>query len=146
MNSKERGLETFSKGYSCAQAVFSALSESIGIDRQSALKTAGAFGGGMGRNGLTCGAVTGALMAIGYKYGKDSDGDTTSKENTYKKVNLFFEDFKNMHGALDCSSLVKHDVTNDVEYKKAVESGVFKNLCPKLVESAIEIAEKILKD
>lgn len=146
MNSRERGLETFGKGYNCAQSVFSALSESIGIDRQSALKTAGAFGGGMGRNGFTCGAVTGALMAIGYKFGKDSDGDTTSKENTYKKVDIFFDEFKKLHGALECSALIKHDVTNDEEYKKAVDAGLFKTLCPKLVESAIEIAEKIIKE
>jgi len=39
-----------------------------GLDRETALKVAGAFGAGMARTGGTCGSVTGALMVIGLKY------------------------------------------------------------------------------
>jgi len=36
-----------------------------GLDRETGLKVAGAFGAGMARMGETCGAVTGAFMVIG---------------------------------------------------------------------------------
>lgn len=145
MENKEIGVEMFSKGYNCAQAVFAALAEEIGIDKLTALKVGGAFGGGMGRNGLTCGAVTGALMAIGYKYGKDSEENTTGKDFTYKLVNQFFKEFVEENGSIECKTLVGYDIVKEEEHKAAADKGVFKTVCPKVVGNAIEIAERLLK-
>ena len=62
--------EIFSKGFSCSQAVFASLSSEYGVDSDTAKKIAGAFGGGIASNGELCGAVSGALMAIGLKHGR----------------------------------------------------------------------------
>jgi C_GCAxxG_C_C family probable redox protein len=61
-----RALKLFSDGnkYNCAQAVLGAFCEESGLDINIAFKLANGFGGGI-RCGETCGAVSGAVMAIG---------------------------------------------------------------------------------
>ena len=80
MNQVECALSCFQEGFSCAQAVLSAYGPQYGLDRELALKVAGAFGGGMGHMGQVCGAVTGAFMVIGLKYGKTCAEDNETRE------------------------------------------------------------------
>ena len=56
-------------GYSCSRAVLATFSGTFGLDRDMAIKVAGAFGGGMSHLCQVCGAVSGALMVIGLKHG-----------------------------------------------------------------------------
>lgn len=56
------------EGFNCSQIVLSSFAEDLGLDSEMANKVATCFGGGMG-SGDTCGAVTGALMVLGLKYG-----------------------------------------------------------------------------
>jgi len=70
MDEVEHAVSCFKDGFSCSQAVLSAYGEQFGMNREMALKVSGAFGGGMGHLGETCGAVTGAFMLVGLKYGK----------------------------------------------------------------------------
>jgi len=51
----------------CAQTVVSVFAGQMGLDLDTAVRVAMAFGGGMGRGGNTCGAVTGAYMVLHYK-------------------------------------------------------------------------------
>ncbi len=54
----------FEEGCSCAQAIFSTYAESLGVDRQTAMKLSSGFGGGMGRMALTCGTPTPATTLV----------------------------------------------------------------------------------
>ena len=65
MSKAEVAVDCFEEGFNCSQAVVSAFAPELGLDRETALRVAAAFGGGMGRTGETCGAVSGALMVIG---------------------------------------------------------------------------------
>ena len=95
MTKAEEAIEIFSKGFNCSQAVFAVFSESYGIEKESALKIACGFGGGM-RNCEVCGAVTGAVMVIGARYGHRSESDTEGKAYCYKKTREFTEDRKSV--------------------------------------------------
>ena len=64
-----RAKENFQSGYSCAQAVFLACTEDMGLDTETRARLASSFGGGMGGMRQVCGAVSGMLMALGLKYG-----------------------------------------------------------------------------
>ena len=65
MNNPERAVALFKEGFNCSQAVLAAYGEQFELKQELALRVAGAFGGGMGRMGETCGAVTGAIMVRG---------------------------------------------------------------------------------
>ncbi len=140
----EKALECFNNGFNCAQAVFSTYSEELGLDAETSLKVAGAFGGGMGHIDETCGAVTGAIMLIGLKYGKYKADDNAAREKSYSLAQVFAEKFKSIHGSLRCSELLGYDLSKDDELKAAREKGLFKSICPVLVKDASEIVESIL--
>jgi len=69
MSRVEEAVSCFADGFSCSQSIVSTYGTEFGVDREKALKISTGFGGGMGRLGGTCGAVTGAIMVIGLKYG-----------------------------------------------------------------------------
>ena len=62
MSRVERAVRRFAEGFNCSQAILSAYAEHFGLEEETAMKVAAGFGGGMGRLGRTCGAVTGAFM------------------------------------------------------------------------------------
>jgi C_GCAxxG_C_C family probable redox protein len=69
MQEADIAVDYFESGYSCSQGILTAFGEMFGLDNDIAIKVAGAFGAGMSYLGQTCGAVSGALMVIGLKYG-----------------------------------------------------------------------------
>lgn len=143
-NRAEEGVKLFKEGWSCSQAVLSVFSKDFGLEPEKAFKISQAFGGGMARTGETCGAVTGALMVVGLKYGRTRPKDEDAKEKTYSLVLDFFKTFKAHHGSLICRELIGTDMSTPDGHRKASESGVFETLCPKFVADAVEILERIL--
>ncbi len=144
MSRAQDAVQSFKQGFSCSQAVLAALSEPLGLDRERALKISQGFGGGMARMGLTCGAVTGAMLAIGLKYGRTRPEDEEAKEKTYSLVHEFLRRFQDRHGSIVCRELIGVDLSSPQGHNLGVERGVFENLCPRFVADAVEILEQIL--
>ena len=133
-----------SQGLSCSHAVFSVYAAEYGLDKDAAAKIASGFGGGMGRMGQTCGAVTGAYMVIGLKYGAAS-GDREVKEKTYRAIREFAEQFKAKHGALVCKDLLGCDISTPEGFEKMKKLGLHEKVCTRLVRDACEILDEMLK-
>lgn len=142
----EKAINCFSNGFNCAQAVLTAFSDDFLCPKKVALQISGAFGSGMGQLGETCGAVTGALMVLGLKYGKYKQDDTTSKDRTYANVKRFNDAFIYSFGSIKCSELIEYNLSKPEELTKAREAGVFQCICPKLIERAVNILESLVKD
>jgi C_GCAxxG_C_C family probable redox protein len=140
----EKAESLFGEGFNCAQAVLGAFSPGLGLAREQALGVAGAFGGGMGHRGETCGAITGALMAIGLKYGKRSAGDDQARERAVSKAQEFVDRFRALHGATLCRDLVGYDFAKPGQIEEAKKSGVLTTRCPRFVRDAAEILEELL--
>jgi C_GCAxxG_C_C family probable redox protein len=66
----------------CSQAVISALQEGLDIGDNQSLKAATAFAGGMARRGESCGALVGALMALGLEEGREKLEDLPKLQTT----------------------------------------------------------------
>ncbi len=117
-----------------------------GLDRETALKVAGAFGGGMARMGETCGAVTGAFMVIGLKHGKTKADDDEARERTYELANAFATRFKQRNKSIVCRDLLGYDLSTGEGRDAVAEKNLFLTLCPRFVQDAGEILEKIWND
>jgi C_GCAxxG_C_C family probable redox protein len=105
MKSAEYGKNLFTEGLNCAQSVFSSLLKESGLDKREAAKIASAFGGGIMDMGKTCGAVTGALMALGLKYGTVFPYEYEKKMILKEKANEFLSSFQKEFGSLECEYL-----------------------------------------
>lgn len=135
----------FKKGINCTQAIASTYGGQFGLDPETAVKLAAAFGSGMGM-GEVCGAVTGALMVIGLKHCKGAGSRLLSIDRTEEVAHEFTERFKAMHGTVVCRELLGCDVTTSAGLKTAKQEKHFKKRCPEFVKDAALILEEMLKD
>jgi C_GCAxxG_C_C family probable redox protein len=144
MNRKERAEAIFKEGFSCSQAVLAAFSDEFGFPREPALRISQGFGGGMARMAETCGALTGAFMVIGLKYGRTQAEDDAAKEKTYALCLELVRRFRARHGVLRCRELLGCDIGTPEGAKIARDEKLHDDLCPQLVVSAAEILEDLL--
>ena len=145
MNKPDEALSCFKETFGCSQAVFSTYATEMGLDRETALRVAGAFGGGMARMGETCGAVTGAFMLIGLKYGQTKADDGAAKKKTYQLVHEFVEKFKERNQSIVCRELLGVHPGTPEGLHAFKEKDLKNTICAKLVRDAAEIVEEILE-
>ena len=134
----DEALELFGTGIDCSQVVFSEFATQMGMDRETALKVAAGFGGGMWE-GETCGAVAGGLMAIGLKYGHV---DEKNKEVMMAKSMEFKRKFAARNGSCICRELLGLKIPEDME--QILAENKFATVCNNAVASACEIVAEIL--
>ncbi len=143
MNHADTAAAVFAQGLSCSQAVFSAYAAEYGLDQDAASRIASGFGGGMGRMAQTCGAVTGAYMVIGLKYGA-ATGDREAKEKTYRLVREFAAQFRAKNGSLACKDLLDCDISTPDGFEKMKKLGLHEKVCTGLVRDACDLLDEIL--
>lgn len=132
----------FENGYACSQSVLSTLAPDLGLDEETALKISSAFGGGMVRHGEVCGAVTGALMTLGLKFGSATADDEEAVRSASQEL---MHRFKDENGSLLCRELLGYRLIVPEERERARDSGVFDTVCPFLVQRAVHLAEEIMQ-
>ena len=142
MTKADIAAKNFEAGYNCAQSVLLAFCEDLCIDEEEALKISCGFGGGMGGQGETCGAVSGAYMIIGLKYGRVKLEDKQAKEKTYLLIREFAEKFKKKNRYISCRELLGMDLLSE---EKTVLSERKNKVCPQMVRDAAEIVEEFLE-
>lgn len=143
MTNAERAKAIYKEGFSCAPAVLATYCEQFGLQRDKALKIATGFGGGM-HLGQTCGAVTGAIMVIGLKYGKTKADDNKAKEKTFEVSKRFADKFRARYGSIECKALLGCDITTPEGLKEARDKKLFTTICAEYVATAAEILDEIL--
>jgi C_GCAxxG_C_C family probable redox protein len=144
LSKAEEADNQFEKGYSCAPSVLSTYSEQFGLEEELALKIACGFGGGIGRTGRTCGAVTGAVMVIGLKHGQADVTDEESRQETHELVKEFIDKFTALHGSVECRELIGYDLSNPAEFELARASSDVQRKCHGFVHDAACILEDVL--
>ncbi|MBN1906692.1 MAG: C_GCAxxG_C_C family protein [Deltaproteobacteria bacterium] len=143
MNRTENAVDKFNQGYACSQAILTEYCELFDLDNETALKLATGFAAGM-RNGRTCGAVTGAYMVLGLKFGDQNCVTADGRKKVYDAVVEFINSFEQGYGSTDCEKLLGCNVGTADGMKKAKEENLFYTICPKLINSSSEILETIL--
>ena len=133
----------FEQSFNCAQAVLAPFAERFGLPRETALKLGTPFGGGIGHTGQVCGAVSGAMMAIGLAQGTAID-DKPQKEACYALVQAFQTRFLARHSAVTCPGLLGLDISDPAELERARALGLFHTRCPAFVGDAVVITAELL--
>lgn len=134
--------EKFESGYNCSQSVLFVCMDKNQISQDTALKIANGFGAGMGRMQEVCGAVTGAIMVLGLKYGRGENEDRNATEQTYQKTRDFIKSFEDIHDSIICRELLNGcDLRTEEGQTEFMEKGLLENTCVKCVETAVRILE-----
>ena len=138
----KKAMAYFLDGYNCAQSVLLAMFESWKGRNELVPKIATALGGGIGRCGSVCGALTGGVLAIGARYGSN-EPSADKRARAYELSQILYRRFESQHRSVLCRELIHYDLTKAEELEKARKSEVFEKECPKLVKSVVEILLEI---
>jgi len=114
MTAKEKASELHGKGFNCAQSVLLSMSDVTGLDEKTAAAVACGFGLGAGCREL-CGALSGAVMAAGLKYGAENRARVNAADREI--VAAFREKF----GAVRCEDLKAAGISCDAVIAFAAE-------------------------
>ncbi|MDV2481452.1 C_GCAxxG_C_C family protein [Methanoculleus sp. Wushi-C6] len=140
----EKAVACFMQGCNCAQAVSSVFARDAGVPEEVILRAATGFGAGVGRTGGACGAVSGAVLAIGLIFGSTEPEEKEAKDRTYAVTQEFISRFVRKHGTVSCTGLLNCDLSTDEGLARAREQGLTRTLCPGYVRDAVEILEELL--
>lgn len=99
-------VQKFREGFNCAQSVFNTYAGELGIAPDIALRVANGFGGGIGRKQEVCGAVTGAIMALGLLHGRGEHDGPEKTDRLYVEVRALIDAFTERHGTICCRDLL----------------------------------------
>ncbi|NPD91040.1 C-GCAxxG-C-C family protein [Xylanibacter muris] len=102
-----RSEELFMMGFNCSQSVVAPFAGLYGYTEEQALRLSAGLGAGIGRMRLTCGAVCGMAILAGMDCGSSVPGDREGKSANYKVVQMLAEKFRDVHGSICCSELLK---------------------------------------
>ena len=145
MTRAEKALELFANNFNCSQAVLTAFASDFGLDEKLALMLGTQFGGGA-RNGEMCGAVSGALMVLGLKYGHFESENNEQKQRAYAVATEYTKRFKELNGSIVCRDLLGYDLTKPEDSAWIKEKNLFRTVCPEMIRSAVEVLEGVLAD
>ena len=166
--------ELFRSGFNCSQAIVAVFSEEYGFPAETAIRMAYPFGRGMGGCGCTCGALTGAMMVIGMKYGTASQigmkygvagqpemksgaagqpemkygaagqDETDNKKLAREKTLRLIEFFENEHGTTLCNDLTGLDQRKLNGPELMAMLPHFHSRCQKFLETVVTFLEEEL--
>jgi C_GCAxxG_C_C family probable redox protein len=143
MNEAQKALDLFNNGLNCAQSVLSGFCEQLGIDSETAKNLGRPWGGGVGRMGQMCGALSGAIMVLGLSQGSEPD-ETQARKKVSESVRELVRRFEQRNGTALCRELLGADVSTKEGQRKIKEDELAKKLCPKFVKDAAEILGELL--
>jgi len=143
VESATRAIRLSESGCSCSQSVFGAFAPRLGMDEDVAVRVASGFGGGM-RMGDTCGAVTGAFMALGLALAGDACRTAEGRQAVSDAVVEFASRFRERNGALSCRDLLGCDIHTPEGRQSATDRNLFETRCRDLVRDAAAMVESLL--
>ena len=143
MNKADLACKNFSNGLNCAQSILCAYAPEFSLEHELVLKIAVPFGGGICRQGETCGAVSASLMVIGLKAYDKNANINDAKMHIYEISQKFIAEFKSINNSSLCKELLGFDFSKPEEASIIKDKKITANLCPKFIRDVCMILEKI---
>ena len=143
MERSEQAKEHFLSGYNCAQSVVLSFADDLKYSKELALKISAGFGGGMGKQQETCGAVTGAIMVLGLLKGEGVNNNDELKSEAYSSVKELSREFTAVYKTTSCKELIGCDLNTPEGSAKFKEEKLMENVCAGCVAKAVQIVESI---
>ena len=117
-----------SEGFLCSEAVLMATSRYLGIEDHLIPRIATGFGAGVGACGSVCGALSGGVMALGIKFGRDSPIRKEGKR-PYDFASELLDKFETKYGCISCRELTRCDLRSESGRRKYNDERIWVTRC-----------------
>ena len=132
------------KGFLCSEAVLKALSKALDIDNKVIPRIATGFGAGIGRHGEICGALSGAIMGLSLKFGRNHPSETPEDTPPYEFGQTMMNLFVTRFGHIRCSDLLGLDIASEEGLKDYQKQNCWQTKCRDFVREATGLAYDLL--
>ncbi len=140
----EKASRFFDNHYSCAEAVVLAGQEFLGSRYRLPSSAASVLGGGIAGKGMTCGALTGALLLVGLAHGRRCPQEEDQHQRALEMACSILERFKKEHGTWTCEGLTGYDLNNPSDREMFGSDPRRRERCRSYVETAGRLLEEVL--
>jgi C_GCAxxG_C_C family probable redox protein len=120
------------------------VSQELGIENPIIPRIATAFGGGMGGVGSACGAVVGAVMAIGLAHGREEPSQ--SRDQAYALTRQVYQGFQQEMGSTICRELTGLDLTTPEGVRDIFATGVAMRVCLRAGSTGYRLALAAIRE
>ena len=143
-----RAEELFMQGFNCSQSVAAAFADVYGYTEEQMLRVSAGFGAGIGRLRLSCGAFNAMALLVGLDCGSVTPGDREGKSYNYKVVQQLAERFREEHGSLICSELLRLKKGAPLTYEASERTAEYYKTrpCVRQIISAARIYAEYLEE
>ncbi len=117
-----------------------AVSGFFGVGEGWLPRVATCFGAGLGRRGEMCGALAGALIAVGLRYGRREGEGDEAKERSYERAAYVVGAFRERFGTILCRELIDLDLGDPDERETYQQKNIRDKFCVDYVTAAVKVA------
>lgn len=132
------------KEFLCSESVLLAISELLSIRSKLIPKVATGFGAGIGGQGEVCGAVSGGILGLGLRFGRNDVKKESVKPYWY--ASDFLKRFKAEVGNLSCRELTGCNFNTEGGRRRYVEEKMWETRCQQLIAVASGIAFDLISE
>lgn len=137
-------VEYHAAGFNCAESVLKALVEELGLPAGNVPAVATGFGGGVGRTGGICGALTGAVMALGIAVGRSSVDQAELKARANEAALSIVRKFEAEMGSTICRDISGFVLCIPEQMEEWKRQRVSETRCRQAIEAAVRVASGLI--
>ena len=134
------------EGWLCSESVLQALAEALNVSSELIPRIATGFAAGIGRSGELCGAVSGAILGLGLRFGRDSLEEAVGDRKPHWFATEMVKEMKERHGSATCAGILGLDLQDPEDMKRYYELDHWETTCRDLIREATSLAYDILQE
>jgi len=137
----------------CTRCVLQALDEHLHLTtaegHRDCIKASTALAAGVARMGETCGALIGAVMAIGLEYGSERLDQFERYVETMNRARVLFKRFRDLYGTVKCTEIQEKLLGRTYNFDKEEDREAWYkdgglDKCPSVCAVAARLAAEII--
>lgn len=129
--------------FGCAETTYMTLKYLFNLENKDDTASAMVLNGGIAYSGSTCGAITGAAMALG-ELAEKRMGDHQTAKRTARKITMkLMKEFLKRFASLNCIDLINLDISRQADHDQFIESGIWRTKCMEQIEFSVEYLREL---
>jgi len=137
--------EMAEEGFLCSESVFKAIASAQSVTSELIPKVATGFAAGIGRSGEVCGAVSGAILGLGLKYGRNSLEDPPPGSRSYWFATELIQVTKERRGTVTCAGVLGLDLKDTGDLETYHKRDHWNTTCRELIKESTALAWDLLQ-
>ncbi|MFW9934151.1 MAG: C-GCAxxG-C-C family protein [Candidatus Thorarchaeota archaeon] len=133
------------EGFLCSESVLLALSKTLRIESDIIPRIATGFGGGIGRHGEICGALSGAIMGLGLQFGRSHPSETPDSQTPYEYSQIMMNLFISRFGQIRCKDLLGIDISCKEGLQRYRREKLWETKCQDIIKITSGLAYDLLE-